>query len=142
MRRFRVLILTILFMLTMALPAMAQGTQSNSRIQRTAFNIATSLCPTQNLEKVEKIRKIAGAKQTDVAHVVLAWYLTGDFVIFKIILFITSLHLVTINIKGIFTFTLASRSMDERQEFRLIQDTPRLFCFGEIRYGNDTGREF
>jgi len=40
---------------------------------------------TQNLEKVEKIRKIAGAKQTDVAHVVLAWYLTGDFVIFKII---------------------------------------------------------
>jgi aryl-alcohol dehydrogenase-like predicted oxidoreductase len=44
-----------------------------------------SLCPTQNLEKVEKIRKIAGAKQTDVAHVVLAWYLTGDFVIFKII---------------------------------------------------------
>lgn len=117
MRRFRVLILTILFMLTMALPAMAQGTQSNSPIQRTAFNIATSLCPTQNLEKVEKIRKIAGAKQTDVAHVVLAWYLTGDFVIFKIILinrknsffFITSLHLVTINIKGILTFTLASR---------------------------------
>ena len=33
---------------------------------------------TQNLEKVEKIRKIAGAKQTDVAHVVLAWYLTRD----------------------------------------------------------------
>src|SRR3954471_8943902 len=41
MRRFRVLILTILFMLTMALPAMAQGTQSNSPVQRTAFNIAT-----------------------------------------------------------------------------------------------------
>jgi myo-inositol catabolism protein IolS len=33
---------------------------------------------TQNLEKVEKIRKIAGTKQTDVAHVVLAWYLTRD----------------------------------------------------------------
>ena len=32
----------------------------------------------QNLEKVEKIRKIADAKQTDVAHVVLAWYLTRD----------------------------------------------------------------
>ncbi|AZV43195.1 aldo/keto reductase [Peribacillus asahii] len=31
---------------------------------------------TQNLEKVEKIRKIADAKQTDVAHIVLAWYLT------------------------------------------------------------------
>jgi myo-inositol catabolism protein IolS len=32
----------------------------------------------QNLEKVDKIRKIAGAKQTDVAHIVLAWYLTCD----------------------------------------------------------------
>ena len=32
----------------------------------------------QNLEKVEKIRKIASAKQTDVAHVVLAWYLTRN----------------------------------------------------------------
>lgn len=32
----------------------------------------------QNLEKVEKIRKIAGAKQTDIAHIVLAWYLTRD----------------------------------------------------------------
>jgi len=30
----------------------------------------------QNLEKVEKIRKIADAKQTNVAHIVLAWYLT------------------------------------------------------------------
>ena len=43
----------------------------------------------------------------------------------KIILFITSLHLVTINIKGIFTFTLARRrceGMDELQEFRFIQD--------------------
>jgi hypothetical protein len=41
MRRFRVLILTILFMLTMALPAMAQGTQNNSPVQRTSFNSAT-----------------------------------------------------------------------------------------------------
>lgn len=32
----------------------------------------------QNVEKVEKIRKIAHAKQTDVAHIVLAWYLTRD----------------------------------------------------------------
>ena len=32
----------------------------------------------QNLEKVEKIRKIANAKQVDVAHIVLAWYLTRD----------------------------------------------------------------
>ncbi|MBZ5752740.1 aldo/keto reductase [Metabacillus rhizolycopersici] len=32
----------------------------------------------QNLEKVEKIRNIADAKQTDVAHIVLAWYLTRD----------------------------------------------------------------
>jgi myo-inositol catabolism protein IolS len=32
----------------------------------------------QNLEKVEMVRKIADAKQTDVAHVVLAWYLTRD----------------------------------------------------------------
>ena len=32
----------------------------------------------QNLEKVEQIRKIADAKQTDVAHIVLAWYLTRD----------------------------------------------------------------
>jgi myo-inositol catabolism protein IolS len=32
----------------------------------------------QNLEKVEQIRKIADAKHTEVAHVVLAWYLTRD----------------------------------------------------------------
>ena len=30
----------------------------------------------KNLEKVEQLRKIADAKQTDVAHLVLAWYLT------------------------------------------------------------------
>jgi hypothetical protein len=40
MKRFRVLILTILFMLTMALPALAQGTQSNSPVQRTSTNNA------------------------------------------------------------------------------------------------------
>lgn len=32
----------------------------------------------KNLEKVEQLRKIADAKQTDVAHLVLAWYLTRD----------------------------------------------------------------
>ncbi|KKI92514.1 oxidoreductase [Bacillus sp. SA1-12] len=32
----------------------------------------------KNLEKVEQIRKIADAKNTEVAHVVLAWYLTRE----------------------------------------------------------------
>jgi myo-inositol catabolism protein IolS len=32
----------------------------------------------RNLEKVEQIRKIAEAKHAEVAHVVLAWYLTRD----------------------------------------------------------------
>ncbi|QGQ46169.1 aldo/keto reductase [Metabacillus sediminilitoris] len=32
----------------------------------------------QNLENVEKLRGIAQSKQADVAHVVLAWYLTRD----------------------------------------------------------------
>lgn len=32
----------------------------------------------QNLEKVEKVRKIADAKGVEVAHIVLAWYLTRD----------------------------------------------------------------
>lgn len=32
----------------------------------------------QNLAKVEQIRSIAEAKQVDVAHIVLAWYLTRD----------------------------------------------------------------
>ncbi|MCQ6274955.1 aldo/keto reductase [Bacillus sp. V3B] len=32
----------------------------------------------QTLEKVEKVRKIAEAKAIEVAHVVLAWYLTRD----------------------------------------------------------------
>ncbi|WP_028403078.1 aldo/keto reductase [Ectobacillus panaciterrae] len=34
----------------------------------------------QNLEKVEQVRKIADAKDTEVAHVVLAWYLTHNSV--------------------------------------------------------------
>jgi len=34
----------------------------------------------QNLDKVEKVRKIADAKDAEVAHVVLAWYLTRDAV--------------------------------------------------------------
>ena len=32
----------------------------------------------QNIEKVEQIRKIAEAKNAEVANVVLAWYLTRD----------------------------------------------------------------
>ncbi|MDF2960831.1 MAG: oxidoreductase [Paenibacillus sp.] len=32
----------------------------------------------RNLEKVEQVREIANAKHVDVAHVVLAWYLTRD----------------------------------------------------------------
>lgn len=32
----------------------------------------------RNLEKVEEVREIADAKQAEVAHVVLAWYLTRD----------------------------------------------------------------
>ncbi|MDR7000233.1 aldo/keto reductase [Neobacillus niacini] len=32
----------------------------------------------KNLEKVERIRKIANEKDIDIAHVVLAWYLTRD----------------------------------------------------------------
>lgn len=32
----------------------------------------------RNLEKVEQVREIANAKNAEVAHVVLAWYLTGD----------------------------------------------------------------
>ncbi|MBV7509664.1 aldo/keto reductase [Bacillus sp. sid0103] len=32
----------------------------------------------ENLEKIEKVRKIAGEKGTEVAHVVLAWYLTRE----------------------------------------------------------------
>ncbi|MBW5449252.1 oxidoreductase [Cohnella sp. CFH 77786] len=31
-----------------------------------------------NLEKVERLREIANAKQVEVAHIVLAWYLTRD----------------------------------------------------------------
>ncbi|WP_156291404.1 aldo/keto reductase [Oceanobacillus salinisoli] len=34
----------------------------------------------QNLEKVEKVRQIADAKGVEVAHIVLAWYLTRDVI--------------------------------------------------------------
>lgn len=34
----------------------------------------------QNLEKVEKLRKLAHDKQAEVAHIVLAWYLTRDVI--------------------------------------------------------------
>ena len=32
----------------------------------------------RDLEKVEQLREIANAKQVEVAHIVLAWYLTLD----------------------------------------------------------------
>ena len=32
----------------------------------------------RDLEKVEQLREIANAKQVEVAHIVLAWYLTRD----------------------------------------------------------------
>ena len=32
----------------------------------------------RNMEKVEQHREIANAKQVEVAHIVLAWYLTRD----------------------------------------------------------------
>ncbi len=32
----------------------------------------------ENLKKIEKVRKIAGEKGTEVAHIVLAWYLTRE----------------------------------------------------------------
>ena len=32
----------------------------------------------KNLGKVEQLREIANAKQAEVAHIVLAWYLTRD----------------------------------------------------------------
>lgn len=41
MRKFSVLIFTILFILTMTLPAMAQGTPNNSPVQRSSINAAT-----------------------------------------------------------------------------------------------------
>lgn len=40
LKRFRVLMLTVVLILTMALPAMAQGTQSNSPAQKSSFNDA------------------------------------------------------------------------------------------------------
>ena len=32
----------------------------------------------RDLKKVEQLREIANAKQVEVAHIVLAWYLTRD----------------------------------------------------------------
>ncbi|PEC49031.1 hypothetical protein COJ46_23015 [Bacillus sp. AFS077874] len=32
----------------------------------------------ENLEKIEKVRKIASEKGSEIAHVVLAWYLTRE----------------------------------------------------------------
>ncbi|WP_027416394.1 aldo/keto reductase [Aneurinibacillus terranovensis] len=46
------------------------GRAKNSLFQGEAF--------VRNLEKVEQVREIASAKHAEVAHVVLAWYLTRD----------------------------------------------------------------
>lgn len=45
------------------------------RAERPLFQGETFL---QNLSKVEEVRKIANEKNADVAHIILAWYLTRD----------------------------------------------------------------
>ncbi|ASK61530.1 oxidoreductase [Virgibacillus phasianinus] len=61
----------------------ASGILAGKYDKNTRFNDFRSKMPhlqgrefEQNLEKVDKIRTIAESKQTEVAHVVLAWYLT------------------------------------------------------------------
>lgn len=51
------------------------STFSDNRAKNPMFQGETYV---RNLEKVEQIREIALAKQAEVAHVVLAWYLTRD----------------------------------------------------------------
>lgn len=64
---------------------LAAGLLAGKYNKDTKFNDLRSNMPhlhgeefAKNLEKVEQLRKIAEAKQTEVAHVVLAWYLTHD----------------------------------------------------------------
>ncbi|MCM3653546.1 aldo/keto reductase [Metabacillus litoralis] len=64
---------------------LAAGILAGKYKKDTVFNDLRSNMPhlqgeafAKNLEKVEKIREIAHAKQVDVAHVVLAWYLTRE----------------------------------------------------------------
>ncbi|MBY7142121.1 aldo/keto reductase [Virgibacillus sp. NKC19-3] len=63
----------------------ASGLLAGKYTKDTTFNDFRSKMPhlqgeafKQNLEKVEQLREIANAKQAEVAHVVLAWYLTRD----------------------------------------------------------------
>ncbi|WP_305927740.1 aldo/keto reductase [Bacillus mycoides] len=64
---------------------LAAGILAGKYNKKMVFNDLRSQMPhlqgeefAKNLDKVEKIRKLADEKQTDVAHVVLAWYLTRD----------------------------------------------------------------
>lgn len=64
---------------------LASGLLAGKYTKEMTFNDLRSGMPhlqgeafTANLAKVEQLRKIADAKQIDVAHLVLAWYLTRD----------------------------------------------------------------
>ncbi|WP_106767080.1 aldo/keto reductase [Paenibacillus faecalis] len=64
---------------------LAAGILAGKYNKDTVFNDLRSDMPhlqgeqfVQNLEKVEKLRKLAHDKQAEVAHIVLAWYLTRD----------------------------------------------------------------
>jgi aryl-alcohol dehydrogenase-like predicted oxidoreductase len=64
---------------------LAQGLLGGKYNKDTTFNDARAKKPlfqgedfVRNLEKVEKVREIANARNAEVAHVVLAWYLTRD----------------------------------------------------------------
>jgi aryl-alcohol dehydrogenase-like predicted oxidoreductase len=64
---------------------LASGLLAGKYNRETKFNDLRANIPhfhgeqfARNLEKVEEIRKIADVKHTEVAHIVLAWYLTRD----------------------------------------------------------------
>ncbi|OCA90448.1 hypothetical protein A8F94_00725 [Bacillus sp. FJAT-27225] len=50
MKRFRVLMLTVVFLLTMALPAMAQGTKSGATTQKVSYSHASFYGGTENTD--------------------------------------------------------------------------------------------
>lgn len=65
--------------------SLASGLLAGKYNKDTVFNDFRSQMPhlkgeafVRNLEKVERLRKIADTKQAEVAHIVLAWYLTRD----------------------------------------------------------------
>lgn len=64
---------------------LASGLLSGKYTAESSFNDFRSSLPyfqadafIKNLEKVEQLRKIASAKQAEIAHIVLAWYLTQE----------------------------------------------------------------